>query len=399
MADTFTSTSTQSWGSRLFASIKSVLVGFVFFIAAFPLLWWNEGRAVQTERSLNEGAGAIVSSPADSIDASKEGKLVHMNGTVTTETPVADDALPVEAQAVKLLRKVEMYQWTESKSTETKKNVGGSEETVTTYSYAKEWQEGRVDSAEFEHPADHQNPEASQFASETFTADPVKLGAHKLSAEQLAKLQTETPFPVPDTAAEKLPAELQEQMKVGGGRFYMGADENTPAIGDVRITYSAVMPGPVSIAAVQTGDTFSAYQAKEGDSILLVQDGTHTAEAMFAKALSDNAIFTWVMRVVGWVVMFLGIFLVFKPLVVFADVIPMFGTMLGAGIGIFSFLVSAALSFITIAVAWVFVRPVIGITMVVLAIGALFWLLKVGRRKKTARADAAAAAPMAPATA
>lgn len=399
MADTFTSTTTQSWGSRIFASIKSVLVGFIFFIAAFPLLWWNEGRAVQTERSLNEGAGAIVASPADSIDASKEGKLVHMNGMVTTETPVADDALPVEAQAVKLLRKVEMYQWTESKSTETKKNVGGSEETTTTYSYSKEWKEGRVDSSEFEHPTDHQNPEESQFASQTFVADPVKLGAHKLSAEQLAKLETETPFPVPDTAAEKLPAELQEQMKVGGGRFYMGADENTPAVGDVRITYSAVMPGAVSIAAVQTGDTFSAYQAKEGDSILLVQDGTHTAEAMFAKAQSDNTIFTWFVRVIGWVVMFLGIFLVFKPLVVFADVIPLFGTMLGAGIGIFSFLVSAALSFATIALAWVFVRPVIGISMVVLAAGALFWLLKVGRKKKTARADAAAAAPMAPASA
>ena len=61
MPDTFSVTSSQSWGGRLMESIKSVLVGFVFFIASFPLLFWNEGRAVQTAKSLKEGLGAVVS--------------------------------------------------------------------------------------------------------------------------------------------------------------------------------------------------------------------------------------------------------------------------------------------------------------------------------------------------
>src|SRR5687767_13646847 len=107
MPDSFSVTTSQSWFSRLFGSIKSVLVGLIFFVLAFPLLWWNEGRAVRTARSLSEGAGSIVSAPADSIDASKEGKLVHMTGPVSTEKPVADDALPVQVQGVKLIRNVE----------------------------------------------------------------------------------------------------------------------------------------------------------------------------------------------------------------------------------------------------------------------------------------------------
>ncbi len=57
MPDTFTSTTSTSWGSNLFGSIKSVLFGFVLFVISFPLLIWNEGRAVHTAKGLTEGQG------------------------------------------------------------------------------------------------------------------------------------------------------------------------------------------------------------------------------------------------------------------------------------------------------------------------------------------------------
>jgi len=392
MPDSFSVTTSQSWFSRLFGSIKSVLVGLIFFVLAFPLLWWNEGRAVRTARSLSEGAGSIVSAPADSIDASKEGKLVHMTGAVSTEKPVADDALPVQVQGVKLIRNVEMYQWNEEKKSETKKKLGGGEETVTTYTYNKEWASGRVDSSQFQHPEGHENPESVPYETQTFVADPVKVGVHKLAAEQIGKLNEAENLPLEASATESLSPELKERMKVADGRYYMGADPKVPALGDVRISYQVVKPATVSLAAVQTGDTFAAYQAKAGDSILLVQTGAHTAAEMFQKAQDENAIMTWILRVVGFIVMFLGIFMVFRPIAVFADVVPLFGTFLGAGIGVFAFLGAAGLSFLTIAIAWVFVRPVLGISMLVIAIGALFYLLKLGQKKKAARAAGTAPA-------
>lgn len=395
MPDSFSSTTSQSWFSRIFESIKSVLVGVVLFIASFPLLWWNEGRAVRTAKSLTEGAGSIVSAPADSIDASKEGKLVHMSGAVTTEQPVVDDELAVQTQAVKLIRNVEMYQWTEEKKSETKKKVGGGEETVTTYNYKKEWSDRQVDSSQFNHPEGHENPAAMPFDTKTFVADPVKVGAHNLSGEQIGKLNDSDDFPVDPAAAANLSSDLKSRLKVAGGTFYMGEDPAAPVLGDVRISYRVVKPATVSLAAVQTGDSFSPYQAQAGDQILLVQVGNHTAAEMFQKAQDENAIMTWILRGIGFFLMFLGIFLVFRPIAVFADVIPLFGTMLGAGIGFFAFLGAAALSFITIAIAWVFVRPVVGISMLVIAIAAVFWLMRVGLRKKAARA-AGTAPPLQP---
>jgi len=51
--DQVTEVTREGWFSRIVGSLKSVLVGLVLFLASFPLLWWNEGRAVQTARSLD----------------------------------------------------------------------------------------------------------------------------------------------------------------------------------------------------------------------------------------------------------------------------------------------------------------------------------------------------------
>src|SRR5260370_4605031 len=98
---------------------------------------------------------------------------------------------------------------------------------------------------------------------------------------------------------------------------------------------------------------------------------------MFKTAQDENAILTWILRGVGFFVMFIGLFMVFRPIVVFADVLPLFGTMLGAGIGLFAFLGSAVLTIITIPIAWVFVPPALRILLPLVAGSALLFPLEV----------------------
>ncbi len=45
MPDTFTEKSSQSWLSRIGGSFAGAVAGIVMMLVAFPLLWWNEGRA------------------------------------------------------------------------------------------------------------------------------------------------------------------------------------------------------------------------------------------------------------------------------------------------------------------------------------------------------------------
>jgi len=393
MSDSFSVVSSESWFSRIVESIKGVLFGLLLFVAAFPLLYWNEGRAVRTAKSLTEGLGAVVPVGSDSIDGSKEGKLVHVSGAVKTSAQLVDDEFAVHADGVKLLRSVEMYQWKEHESHETRKKTGGGTETVTTYEYRKEWASGRVDSSSFKKPEGHENPAAAPYESKTVTADPVKVGAFTMSPEQVAMLTDSEALPMDASAVEKLPADLKSKTKVKDGQFYMSKDPSTPELGDVRVAYRVIKPATVSLVGVQKASTFTAFQAKAGDAILLVEAGTHNAQEMFKTAQDRNVIMTWILRGAGFFIMFLGIFLVFRPVAVLADVLPIFGTMLGAGIGFFAFIGAAVLSILTVAVAWLVVRPVLGVALIVVAGAALFWLLKVGRAKRAARKAAGTPAP------
>jgi len=135
MSDSFTEVTTKSWTTRIGESIKGVLFGLVLIGGSGVFLFWNEGRAVQTQRSLAEGASLVVSVDAARVDPANDGKLIHLSGDLKSGAALTDPDFTVSATALRLVRAVEVYQWKEEAKSETRRNVGGSEETVTTYEY------------------------------------------------------------------------------------------------------------------------------------------------------------------------------------------------------------------------------------------------------------------------
>src|SRR5215470_7840525 len=122
VSDSFTEVTSTSWFSRIGQSIVGVLFGIVLVVGSAVLLFWNEGRAVQTARSLAEGQGIIVDADVGRIDAVNDGKLVHVSGDLKTSAPLNDAEFGVSTKAARLVRNVEMYQWKEESHTETRKN-------------------------------------------------------------------------------------------------------------------------------------------------------------------------------------------------------------------------------------------------------------------------------------
>ncbi len=603
-----TETTTESWGSRLGGSIKGVAIGGLLFIAGIPLLFWNEGRAVKTAKALEEGASVCVQLPnADTIDATMDGKLVHVTGKAVTDDVLTDDLFPnLAPKAMKLNRKVEFYQWVENERKEKKKNMGGSETTVTTYTYAKKWVSKPVDSSSFRE-AGHNNqvfmPEAT---ARTLVAENARYGAFELNKRQINRIVGDKAvelkpeyipeslkgrvtisgnyayvgFPVgsmmPGTmqpgamqpgmmapgmvqpvATQPVPAEnigAVPQTTMGGfvtvptiqpnrmsvtnvdgvpfvitpdgtptpvtpnGIYYAGtlhaitatvpgngfvwpapsvvqyadipgygslplftienksyvrlatgalapyirqtasagqiivngtpiavtvsttastpapayntapavqptvaqpgmvqpgmvqpgmtqpattvatgtvqgtANPGNPQVGDVRISWTMVPAEmPVSIVAVQTGTTFAPYVAKDsaagGYTVDLLETGTKTKEEMFQNAENANTMMTWILRIVGWLMMYMGLKMVFKPLEVLGDVLPILGDLIGIGTGILAFLIATPVALITIAVAWLFYRPILGIVLLAAAGGLLYLLIKKRAAAKAAKKD------------
>ncbi|MBQ3781096.1 MAG: hypothetical protein II801_04835, partial [Bacteroidaceae bacterium] len=81
----YQTTTTTSYGQRVGNSFKGILTGIVLFIGGTVLLWWNEGRAVKTDKMLNEAEEVTVEmSDISKVDATFDGKLVWATGMTAT---------------------------------------------------------------------------------------------------------------------------------------------------------------------------------------------------------------------------------------------------------------------------------------------------------------------------
>jgi hypothetical protein len=366
MSDSYTEVSNESWFSRIGGAIKGVLFGLLLFIVAFPVLFWNEGHSVKTYKTLKEGGGAVVSVVSERVDPANAGKLIHVTAKANTEATLIDPLFGVSAKALKLSRVVEMYQWEEKTEKKTKDKLGGGTETVTTYNYSKEWSGNLIKSSSFKKSSEHQNPGAMPYESAQQIAPEVTLGAFVLSPSLVGKINNYGPLPIANDTA--LSPEIKEKVKQSGSGFYVGADPAAPQIGDTRITFMVANPTEVSVIAKQTGKTFAPYATKAGGTLELLQTGAHTATEMIQKAQAENNMLTWILRLVGFVVMLAGLAMMLKPLSVVADVVPFLGSIVGAGIGIIAFLISVVLSLTTIAIAWIVYRPLLGGLLLAVAV-------------------------------
>ena len=187
----FTETTSQSWFGRLGGAFKGILFGGILFLIAFPLQFWNEGRAVRRIKTLAEGRGAVIADVAiDNVDGGNEGKLVHMIGQATAEGSLADSKFSVVADnALKLKRRVEMYQRHEDVDKKTRKKTGGGTETTKTYSYYQDWSEEPIDSSRFhrQNEVGSGNP-SKPYQTAIQTAKKIDVGAFFLNESLVNKI-------------------------------------------------------------------------------------------------------------------------------------------------------------------------------------------------------------------
>lgn len=389
MSDTFTETTTKSWFSRVASSFVGVLFGFLLVLAMIAGLFWNEGRAVTTARSLAEGGGAVVSVAADAIDPANQGRLVHVSGTVTTDETLTDPDFGVMATGVALVRRAEMYQWKESQKSETRTKLGGGEETVTTYSYARGWDDEWQDSSDFRVPAGHENPEM-QWRDRTFALDGAQMGAWRLDGQVLGQMGGAETLGLKPADQATIEAAFGEGATISGGRIYLGANTASPQIGDQRIGYELAPLGPISVIGLQQGEGFSRYQTQAGDALLMVDRGTVPAADMFAAAESANTVITWILRAAGLLLLAMGFALIMGPVGVLLDVLPFLGSIARMGTGLVAFVLAILVGGVVIAFAWFWYRPLLAVGIVVAAFAIAWGIGRLAKARQPAAPVAAA---------
>ncbi len=439
----YTETTTTGYGTRVGNSFKAIGSGFLLFVLGTALLWWNEGRAVKTEKMLDEAGSAYVEMEnPNKKDASLEGELICGTAMATTEDSLSDAQFGIGAKAIALRRTVEYYQWVEHSQTKKEDKLGGKEVTTTTYTYSKQWVSSPVQSSQFHDPA-YQNKnmvlttvdEAEQYAEN------VSFGAYKLPeslihsissregmdlaisedllsqfdkstqaayerfygvqksiqqpTQQSAPLQSAIPDSVKALLSDSVKAVLDSLQAVSdsinkqmanaenkkdlqyihqaSNVLYFGRVPGSPEVGDVRVTFEKVVPAKVTVMAVVDGDSFKPFKAKNGKRFQTLVMGKKSGDEIIDAAKESNNMILWALRIIGILMVIGGLKGIFGFIETILKVVPFIAGIFGWGVGLVCTVIGIAWSLIIIAIAWLFYRPLLGISLLVLA-GFLVWV-------------------------
>ena len=428
----FQEISTTGYGTRVGNSFKAIGGGFILFCLATALLWWNEGRAVKTEKMLDEAGNAYVEMEnPDKRDASLNGQLICGTAMATTEDSLSDVQFGIGAKAISLRRTVEYYQWVEHSEESSEDKLGGKQETTTTYTYSREWTDRPVESAKFKDPA-YQNKNfvlttidaaeqyagnvswgayklteslirsissrealnlnisealLTQFDQDAKTAYERFYGAEKQSAEQPAEtvILSDSAKAVSDSInAMMANAENKKDLEYihqAAGVLYFGRVPGSPEVGDVRVTFDIVTPALVTVMAVVDGDTFKPFKAKNGKRFQILEMGRMSGDEIIEEQKDVNTMLLWVLRIVGVLLVIIGLCNILGILETLLKVVPFVANIFGWGIGIISSILGIVWSLIIIALAWLFYRPLLGISLLAIAAFLIWFFAFKGKEK------------------
>ena len=381
----FQEVTTTSYGKRVGNSFMGIGGGLVLFIAATALLWWNEGRAVKTTKMLNEAQGAYVEMENPSkIDPALDGELVHATAVATTQDSLVDARFGFGATAIALNRDVEYYQWVEHEESQSDDKLGGKEVTTTTYTYTKEWVSSPVQSSQFKDPEyQNKNMVLTVVESEHQWAKNVTFGAYKLNESLTHSISSTEPveLAIDESILKDLNDGISRIQKKDSLSYvhqfanvlYVGRVPSSPEVGDVRVTWTKVVPAKVSIISQVDGDTFKPYTAKNGKTFQTLVMGKKDASEIFESEHSSNKVLLWVLRILGVILVIAGLKGIFGFLETLLKVVPFLANILGWGVSVVCWVAGIVWSLIIIALAWIFYRPVLGISLLAVA-AFLIWV-------------------------
>jgi hypothetical protein len=374
--DQFTEVTTVGYGKKLVNSLVGILFGVLMFLGSFVVIYLNEGRIDYA--SLAKKAVPIEADKANT-DASLKGKLVAAFGRLDSDESIGDGLFLKPDHYIALKRKVEMYAWKEESETESQKNMGGSETKKTTYTYSKEWTDNPADSRHFKHPKGHTNPQKS-FDSQEVKVKNAKLGVYALDTQKLrlpgyqAVALTDSNLNLSEGAQRK-DGQYIYVSKTSEGSF------DKPHVGDVRISYSGFNPGAQGtvFGQIKEGSIFPDYD-EYTEKLYRFFNGTK--ENAMTTLHSEYQMWLWLLRLGGFLLMWIGLMLFFGPISTLMDIVPMLGGLTKGIIAFVTFFIALSISIVTIIVSAILHSIVALIVSTLIVLALVFAYLKYHKSRK-----------------
>lgn len=366
MANSYTQVTTKGYGTRIGNSVGAAIAGFLMFLVSFGLLYWNEGR---TDLSSVAKNAVEVPSSSVSLDAALQDKLVSVSGEVTSDDTLGDDLYLKPGNYLLVERTAEMYAWVEKVTESSNTNVGGSETTTTTYDYVTEWTDDPKQENEFEYPEDHENPNMT-IANDDVSVETLNVGVYSVDGS--------VDLPVADELSlKKEMLSLSGGAELAGNYVFLGSGSlGSPELGDIRVSYRVVEAGfDGTVMGALDGEEIVGFVDEEGNELFRVFTGSR--DAAISTLHEEFVVTTWILRFVGFLLMWFGLAGILGPIATLLDILPFLGSTTRFIASLVTFPVALVLSVVTILVSAILHNPIALIITVLVVVG----LLVLGAKK------------------
>ncbi|HAT03791.1 MAG TPA: hypothetical protein DCS29_03395 [Candidatus Magasanikbacteria bacterium] len=375
MPDQVTKVTKVGFGSRLGGSFKGIFFGILLFLASFVVIYWNEGRVDVSEIA---NTAIEISATEQNTDAALEGQLVSMTGLLQTEDIIGDGLYLEPGNFVRVYRRVEMFAWKENSDSKTTTNLGGSQTTETTYTYTKEWSVTPQSSSSFEEVEGHTNSEKA-IEDKTVTASNAIVGIYVVQPDKM-QLPATTLLTLDDkivniSTTNLISSSTPKTVREGNYIFVGEGTLSNPEVGDLRIQYEVLRPGSsVTAFGKLSGNSLVSYTDKDGT--ILYRALAESREDAVSTMHSEYTLWLWIFRIVGFLMMWIGLSSILAPISVLFDILPALGSISRSLVGGITFVIALILSGLAIIISMLLHSLVALIILGVVGIGAAVWFVK-----------------------
>jgi len=372
MADQYTETSYTGFFGNLGNSFKGILVGFVLFLLSFVVLWVNEGRA----NFAKIAKSSVIVSP-DKVNHEAEGKLVAVTGNLVSDEKIGDIDFLNPQDFIALERFVEIYSWREFVNEREEKNIGGGTTKTKIYTYEKAWTIAPENSSNFKIKEGHENSKLD-IQQKIFFVKLAKIGVYEISPKDID---------LPVLSYEKVLLDQKNVILKDGFTFkqnYLFKGKGSlqePQVGDVRVSFLGLEKGRgVTAFGKQENSSLVPFYYKTDKKFFRVLDGSF--DQALAKLSKEHKLIGWLLRLIGFLLMWAGLSLLFGPIISFLNVLPILGTIGEVLIWGAMFIVALVLSAITIIVSMIAHNILALLIVLFLGLASIGWFIWKRRKRK-----------------
>ncbi len=335
--------------------------GILLFLGAFPVLFLNEAQ---------ENLANVAKKAVEYSETYVESTAVYMVGSFNSTNKAND--LFLANEYVVITRTVEMYGYQETQST-----VNSQDR----YTYRKAWVVnpspttswlGTISEHPNDVPASYNTWVAAIPAGQTAISTGLSMNGIDVEYQGL-NYSGFKPLALEESNV------LDEDYSIQNNYLYFSnqgtGTSSTPQVGDIRLSYSVIDftdTGLLLGAIVQ--NEFGRFTTKNGNTVFRFFNGETDITSVTATLQAEYELSLWIFRAVGFLMLFIGLLLAFKPLMSIFNFVPFFGDVGNLLLTMILFFTSLGLAIITILLSLIVQNliVVIGVTLVLIILFILF---------------------------